>query len=351
MTKKYGSYGGGAPEPSSSAAIGGWNNAEVYRQVELTKWPQFVAGVTAPLSSIVYAISSGVVFASIEDNSYLVPSGQEISRTGFSELFDTFGTTFGSGDGTTTFNLPNYQNPFERCFKYVTNSGLVPDQLVGSGVIPFHTHSHTCGRIGGSPFAPDAPSGSNGINGNSGFTFTAIASGSDAGNTPTRKYFTPLISASGDQVKLGMVIPMILSNVDDIIEQLPDNVIIPSGQEVLRNDYFDLFSLIGVEYGSGNSTTTFNLPDLRGIFPALPYPNVALASGAGTHDSRMASHFHQVANARQQFPASKPNNGSVGALNTFNDTTGASSTTFTGNEDRPNNYCAIFCLVAQEASI
>lgn len=33
--------------------------------------------------------------------------GQEISRTNYAELFDAIGTTYGTGDGSTTFNLPN----------------------------------------------------------------------------------------------------------------------------------------------------------------------------------------------------------------------------------------------------
>lgn len=33
--------------------------------------------------------------------------GQELSRTTYSELFAMYGTTFGSGDGSTTFNIPD----------------------------------------------------------------------------------------------------------------------------------------------------------------------------------------------------------------------------------------------------
>ena len=33
--------------------------------------------------------------------------GQTLSRTDYSELFSVIGTTYGSGDGSTTFNLPN----------------------------------------------------------------------------------------------------------------------------------------------------------------------------------------------------------------------------------------------------
>ena len=35
--------------------------------------------------------------------------GQAISRTDYSELFNLIGTTFGIGDGATTFNLPDFR--------------------------------------------------------------------------------------------------------------------------------------------------------------------------------------------------------------------------------------------------
>lgn len=35
------------------------------------------------------------------------------------------------------------------------------------------------------------------------------------------------------------------------------------GQAISRTDYADLFAVIGTYYGSGNGTTTFNVPDLR----------------------------------------------------------------------------------------
>ena len=41
---------------------------------------------------------------------YLLCNGQQVSRTTYAALFAIVGTTFGSGDGSTTFNLPNYTN-------------------------------------------------------------------------------------------------------------------------------------------------------------------------------------------------------------------------------------------------
>ena len=40
-------------------------------------------------------------------NGYMFANGQAISRTTYSDLFAIYGTTFGAGDGSTTFNLPN----------------------------------------------------------------------------------------------------------------------------------------------------------------------------------------------------------------------------------------------------
>ena len=43
---------------------------------------------------------------------YLICNGQAVSRTLYPDLFDAIGTTYGPGDGSTTFNLPNLLNKF-----------------------------------------------------------------------------------------------------------------------------------------------------------------------------------------------------------------------------------------------
>ena len=43
---------------------------------------------------------------------YYFLNGQAVSRAGNPRLFARFGTTFGAGDGTTTFNLPNLSDRF-----------------------------------------------------------------------------------------------------------------------------------------------------------------------------------------------------------------------------------------------
>lgn len=43
---------------------------------------------------------------------WLLCNGQAVSREEYSKLFEIIGTTYGNGDGNTTFNIPNYSKKF-----------------------------------------------------------------------------------------------------------------------------------------------------------------------------------------------------------------------------------------------
>ncbi|MDE2604055.1 MAG: tail fiber protein, partial [Bradyrhizobium sp.] len=45
--------------------------------------------------------------AVVPNSSFAFPAGQAISRTTYATLFAIMGTTYGTGDGSTTFNLPD----------------------------------------------------------------------------------------------------------------------------------------------------------------------------------------------------------------------------------------------------
>jgi len=47
---------------------------------------------------------------------WIKADGSAISRTTYSELFSVIGTTHGSGDGSSTFNVPDLRGEFIRCF-------------------------------------------------------------------------------------------------------------------------------------------------------------------------------------------------------------------------------------------
>ena len=68
------------------------------------------------LRSIVLGNPAGtLVLAPLTElEGFFVCDGAEISRTQYAKLFAKIGTTFGEGDGTTTFNLPDYRGCFLR---------------------------------------------------------------------------------------------------------------------------------------------------------------------------------------------------------------------------------------------
>lgn len=71
---------------------------------------------------------SGAIFAfptSTPPTGYLACDGQAVSRTTYSDLFTLIGTMYGAGDGSTTFNLPDYNGQFLRGFD--NGAGIDPD--------------------------------------------------------------------------------------------------------------------------------------------------------------------------------------------------------------------------------
>jgi hypothetical protein len=70
-----------------------------------------------PVSAIAIASSANPPARTVRAN------GQAISRTTYSALFAIIGTTFGAGDGSTTFNVPNLANPGTNMY-YVIVTGV-----------------------------------------------------------------------------------------------------------------------------------------------------------------------------------------------------------------------------------
>lgn len=64
--------------------------------------------IAPPIGSIIaYTMSTS-------PDGWLICDGSTVSRTEYVGLFGVIGTTFGAGDGDTTFSLPNYQGAFLR---------------------------------------------------------------------------------------------------------------------------------------------------------------------------------------------------------------------------------------------
>lgn len=75
----------------------------------------------------------------------------------------------------------------------------------------------------------------------------------------------------------------------------PSGYLLCDGTEVNRITYAALFGIIGTTYGAGNTTTTFNLPDLRRRVPIGRGASDTLGgSDGGAYISRSISHSHTV---------------------------------------------------------
>jgi microcystin-dependent protein len=62
---------------------------------------------------------------------WLLCNGQEVSRTTYTNLYAAIGTTYGTGDGSTTFNLPDCNGRFLKGGTAgVYNSESLPDAVV-----------------------------------------------------------------------------------------------------------------------------------------------------------------------------------------------------------------------------
>jgi microcystin-dependent protein len=84
--------------------------------------------VVAPAGSVIMSA------ATVAPSGWLLCNGQEVSRTTYAALFAAIGTTYGVGNNTTTFNVPNLEAKFPR---------MEAAQRGATGGTAAHTHSET----------------------------------------------------------------------------------------------------------------------------------------------------------------------------------------------------------------
>lgn len=79
---------------------------------------------------------------------WLLCDGSAISRTTYGALFAQIGTVYGVGNGTTTFNLPDYRGYFLRGLN-TSGSGVDPSRALGvTQAYSTESHSHLNGMSG-----------------------------------------------------------------------------------------------------------------------------------------------------------------------------------------------------------
>ena len=178
-----------------------------------TKWNLKTTTATTndsmPVGSIMWFAGSATPTA------WLPADGSAVSRTTYATLFAVIGTTYGVGDGSTTFNVPSVSATTGAYYiRYTTSIGTVTTTALSS-----------------------APVG------------TLI-------DWPTASSF-------------------------------PTGWLEADGSAVSRTSYADLFSLIGTDYGVGDGSSTFNLPNFVSAGAPL---KIIKASLGGTVEPSTVAH-------------------------------------------------------------
>lgn len=146
----------------------------------------------------------------------------------------------------------------------------------------------------------------------------------------------------------------------------PEGWLVCNGQAVSRTTYARLFAAIGTTFGAGNASTTFNVPDLRGIFVRGWDNGRGLDSGRGfgsLQSGAIQSHSHPVSDPGHAHPfrveARAGTDSGGGAITggnpisgidavfdgvTTRSTTGVSVAATGSNETRPVNLALLYCI-------
>jgi len=104
-----------------------------------------VANLETHLKTALSVIPVGAVFpyaVNSAPSGFLECDGSAISRTTYADLFSAIGTTFGVGDGSTTFNIPDLRGEFIRGWD--NGKGTDSGRSFGSSQTDeFESHTHT----------------------------------------------------------------------------------------------------------------------------------------------------------------------------------------------------------------
>ena len=118
--------------PTAPTAARGTNTTQLATQESLVREVGSMAGAVMHFAT------------SVAPTGWLKANGAAVSRTAYAALFAVVGTTFGAGDGSSTFNLPDLRGQFLRSFD--DGRGLDSGRAIGtaqSGQNASHTHGVT----------------------------------------------------------------------------------------------------------------------------------------------------------------------------------------------------------------
>lgn len=233
---------------------------------------------------------------------WLICDGTAVSRTTYASLYAAIGTNFGSGDGATTFNLPDLRG------------------RVAVGRDSAQTEFDLIGETGGNKATAKYGSGTTTGFGTVYSDSLGATGDATSSNMPPYQVVNHIIKISASVTssdsdlasRVGVLENKFNTGQNDApagaIMQwaavaAPTNWLLCDGSAVSRATWPSLFAAIGTTYGSGDGSTTFNLPNLKGRVGVgldssqTEFDALGETGGAKTHTllaSEMPSHTHDI---------------------------------------------------------
>lgn len=248
-------------------------------------------------------------WTSASPSGYTYESGTPISRTTYSVLFGAIGTTYGAGDGSTTFSTPNSRgrvgvNRNASDTQFATLGLTFGEKTHLLSIAEMASHSHTqviTANSGGSAVRNDYSADASGL------VYTQTLSTAGAGGGQAFNVIQPSIvkrSSIKTTAAIGTVDDSGIApgtSIEGWWATIPTGFLAEDGSAVSRTTYANLFAVIGTTHGAGDGSTTFNLPDSRGRVSVNRnsgdslFGTIGQKSGEKTHIMTLAelpSHSH-----------------------------------------------------------
>lgn len=116
-----------------------------------SEWYQVSSWVAEAESELMTAMLTGMILpyaGSTVPDGFLICDGSAVSRDDYARLFDLIGETYGAGDGSTTFNLPDLRgraavgrDPSQTEFDVLGETGGEKAHILTVSELPTHSHS------------------------------------------------------------------------------------------------------------------------------------------------------------------------------------------------------------------
>lgn len=217
-------------------------------------------------------------------------------------------------DGDVKFSRHRYNNATSSTYAYsdVTTSNWLPlhaEFMIAESV----EKSGVRGGGGGSVDSTAIPT----ANKVAEFDDDAYMNSSDKTDEEISEFLDSIVNTSGQYV----ITDVAMYGRGDIGEikpfagsVIPTGWLLCDGSAISRTTYSDLFAVIGTTYGTGDGSTTFNLPDLRDRFPVGAGTTYSLNSKGGSKDAVVVNHTHLLSSGWQS-ASGQPDRITYGGVN------------------------------------